>query len=109
MSTERLLDPSELQRQYLLWLRMKNCSTVTLESWKLRLKRFIKWCEERGVESLHGVTPDLLAAYRRWLFHYRNPKTGAALKFASQAAYLMPIRRFFAAPLRKTRQMCLLG
>lgn len=96
MSNECLLDPSELQRQYLLWLRMKNCSSVTLESWKLRLKRFSEWCEQRGVESLEGVTPDLLAAYRRWLFHYRNPRTGAALKFASQAAYLMPIRRWFA-------------
>lgn len=41
------------------------------------------------------VTPQIVAAYRRSLFHYRNPRTGNALKFDSQAHYLIPIRRWF--------------
>ena len=95
-SSGSLPTAAELQRQYLLWLRMRNCSPRTLESWNLRLGRFVQWCAERGVQSLAEVTPDLLAAYRRWLFHYRNPRTNAPLRFATQAAYLMPIRRWFA-------------
>jgi integrase/recombinase XerD len=36
-----------------------------------------------------------MAAYRRHLFYYRNPKTGLPLKFDTQAHYLTPIRRWF--------------
>jgi integrase/recombinase XerD len=38
----------------------------------------------------------LLSAYRRWLFHYRNPRTNEPLKFATQASYLIAVRRWFA-------------
>ena len=41
------------------------------------------------------ITSEIIAAYRRSLFHYRNPKTGAALKFDTQAHYLIPIRQWF--------------
>lgn len=36
-----------------------------------------------------------MAAYRRYLFHYRHPKTNAPLRFSTQASYLMSIRRWF--------------
>jgi len=95
-SSSDLPAPEELVRQYLLWMRMRNCSQVTLASWDFRLRRFNEWCAERGIDTLHDVTPDVVAAYRRWLYHYRNARTGAALKFATQAAYLTPICRWFA-------------
>jgi len=94
-SSSDLPAPAELVRQYLLWLRMRNSSPVTLASWDFRLRRFNEWCAERGIGSLVDVTPDVLAAYRRWLYHYRNERTGAALKFTTQAAYLTPICRWF--------------
>ena len=37
----------------------------------------------------------MLAAYLRYLFHYRNEKTNAPLKLSTQASYLMPLRRWF--------------
>jgi integrase/recombinase XerD len=40
------------------------------------------------------VTDELLAAYRRWLFYYRNARTNRPLKFTTQASYLMAIRRW---------------
>lgn len=87
--------PEHLKDQFLLWMRMRNCSERTIEFWAMNLRRFNAWCDERGVECVTAVTPELLAAYRRWLFHYRNPKTNAPLKFATQASYLMSVRRWF--------------
>ena len=86
---------SLLIQQFLTAVRMRNCSERTIHHWKFVLQRFIDWCHERSVESLSDVTPQLMAAYRRQLFYYRNPKTGAPLKFDTQAHYLTPIRRWF--------------
>jgi integrase/recombinase XerD len=85
-----------LKRQFLTSMQMRNCSPRTIESWEFRLRRFGAWCTERGIESLDDVTPELLAAYRRWLFHYRTARTGAPLRFATQAAYLIPLCRWCA-------------
>jgi integrase/recombinase XerD len=74
---------------------MRNCSERTIDHWKFVLHRFVDWCHERSIESLSDVTPQLMAAYRRHLFYYRNPKTGLPLKFDTQAHYLTPIRRWF--------------
>lgn len=90
-----LPDPDRLRAQYLEWMRMRNCSLRTIALWDFNLRRFLAWCGERGVDSVRQVTPELLAAYRRALFHYRNPKTGLALKFATQASYLTSVRRWF--------------
>jgi integrase/recombinase XerD len=59
------------------------------------LDRFHTWCVDRGIESVAEVTPAVLAAYRRYLFHYRNPKTGRALKYSTQTSYLISVRRWF--------------
>ncbi|WP_220498239.1 hypothetical protein, partial [Stieleria mannarensis] len=37
------------------------------------------------------ITPESLAAYRRWLYHYRNERTGKPLKFCTQASYLSAV------------------
>ena len=88
-------EPGILIHQYLQTLLMRNCSERTVNGWRYVLKRFTDWCEQRGIACMSEVTPKIIAAYRRSLFHYRNPKTGAALKFDTQAHYLIPIRRWF--------------
>lgn len=87
--------PEILRAQFLQWMRMRNCSERTLESWEFRIRRFSAWCADRGIECVTEVTADLLAAYRRHLFHYRNAKTNAPLKFSTQSSYLMSLRRWF--------------
>ena len=84
-----------LIHQFMQTMRMRNCSECTINAWQFVLKRFTTWCEDRGLECMSEISPDHLAAYRRSLFHYRNPKTGAPLKFDTQAHYLIPIRRWF--------------
>jgi len=87
--------PELLKASFLQWMRMRNCSERTLESWEFRIRRFNAWCTDRGIDCVTQVTPELLAAYRRHLFHYRNTKTNNPLKFSTQASYLMSLRRWF--------------
>jgi len=88
-------DPGLLAHQYLQTMLMRNCSERTVHSWRYVLKRFVTWCEERGIECMSEVTSDIIAAYRRSLFHYRIPRTGKPLAFTSQVHYLIPVRRWF--------------
>ncbi len=88
-------EPKLLIHQFMQSLRMRNCSERTIRSWDYVVRRFVNWCSERGIQFMEEVTHDHLAAYRRHLFHYRNPKTGNALKFDTQAHYLTPVRRWF--------------
>lgn len=87
--------PQALQAQFLQWMQMRNCSQRTIAAWKWNIDRFNLWCSQRGVECVSEVTADVLAAYRRYLFHYRNPKTNRPLKFNTQLSYLMAVRRWF--------------
>ena len=87
--------PQILIHQFLQTMRMRNCSERTIHSWRFVLKRFVSWCHERSLDCMSDITADHLAAYRRSLFHYRNPRTGAPLKFDTQAHYLIPLRRWF--------------
>ena len=48
------------------------------------------------------MTAEHLSAYRRSLFHYRNPRSGRPLKFATQAHYLIPVRCWFGWLLEST-------
>jgi integrase/recombinase XerD len=87
--------PRILIHQFLQTMLMRNCSQRTIASWRYKLNRFVSWLGERSIDCMSEVTPDLVSAYRRSLFHYRNPKTGLPLKFDTQASYLIPIRRWF--------------
>ena len=91
-----------LIHQFLQTMRMRNCSERTIRSWQYILVRFIEWCDQRGIECVSQVTDEHVSAYRRSLFHYRNPRTGQPLKFATQAHYLMPVRRWFRWLLENT-------
>lgn len=93
--SENLPSPQILQAQYLQWMRMRNFSPRTVEAWEKNIERFNQWCAQRGVECVGQVTDELLYAYRRWLFHYRNARTNRPLKFTTQASYLIAVRRWF--------------
>lgn len=90
-----LPEPKILIHQYLQTMRMRNCSERTIDCWRYKLNRFISWLAERSIDCMSDVTSDLVGAYRRSLFHYRNPRTGKPLKFDTQASYLIPIKRWF--------------
>jgi len=87
--------PEMLKDHFLQWMRMRNRTDRTLEAWEYRIRRFNRWCTDRGVECVAQVTADLLTAYRRHLFHYRNERTNKPLKFSTQTSYLLSISRWF--------------
>ena len=90
-----LPEPKMLIHQFLQAMRMRNCSERTIISWRSILNRFVDWLDQRSIDCLSSVTMEHVAAYRRSLFHYRNPRTGKPLKFNTQAHYLIPLRRWF--------------
>ena len=85
----------QLQREYLRHMILNNCSERTLEYWAMNLRRFNTWCDARGIEAVTEVTAEILKSYRQHLFHYRNEATGRKLKFSTQHAYLIVVRRWF--------------
>ena len=95
MKAKNLPEPKILIHQFLQTMRMRNCSERTTASWQYVINRFVSWLNQRSIDCLSQVTASHLAAYRRSLFHYRNPKTGKPLKFDTQAHYLIPVRRWF--------------
>ena len=90
-----LPEPKILTHQFLQTMRMRNCSERTIQAWTYILNRFVSWCDERSITCMSEINEEHVAAYRRSLFHYRNPKTGKPLTFDTQAHYLIPIRRWF--------------
>jgi integrase/recombinase XerD len=75
-------------------MRMRNCSERTIHYWSGSIRHFLRWCDERGVSCVSQITPALMQAFRRYLYHYRNRRTQLPLKFATQASYLMAVRRW---------------
>lgn len=94
-------DPSDprgfavLAAAFLDWMRIKNYSERTVGNRETYLRYFIEWCEERGVTQPAEVTKAILERYQRWLYHYRNEKSGLAMSFRSQHVRLVPVRAFF--------------
>jgi len=87
--------PELLKVTYLQWMKMRNNSPRTLVHWEYSIRRFIQWCTDRGIECVTQVTRQILEAYRRYLFHYRNPKTGKPIAFSTQLKYLNSVTRWF--------------
>lgn len=83
--------PVVLLSRYFCHLKMNNWSAATIARRDYVLTKFIAWSSERGIDSVTEATPELLAAYRRWLYHYRNDRTGKPLKFCTQASYLKTV------------------
>lgn len=95
MFGEKPVELTALKDLFVLSLQYRNVSPNTIASWIFRTGKFIRWCQQREVHEIADVTPELLLGYRRYLFHYRNARTGKPLKFCTQASYLIPLRSWF--------------
>lgn len=84
-----------LRQHYLQVRRMQNCSLTTIRLWNYNLGRFLTWCDERGMSLATELTAQHLSAFRRYLFHYRHPKTGKPLQFDTQGKFIYALRSFF--------------
>ena len=80
--------------RYLLDLKLRNYSARTIESNTSQLARFVGWCNEREINTPSDLTEDVIAGYRRYLYHHLNERTGKPLHVNSQAHMLINLRSF---------------
>jgi integrase/recombinase XerD len=80
--------------RFLEWFASRGYSPRTTQIRADTLKRFIRWCDERGITRPQDVTRPILERYRRHLYHYRK-ENGEPLSFATQQQRLIPLRTFF--------------
>jgi len=79
---------------HLEWMLVKAYSADTVRSSRPALRRFITWCDERGLRAPADITKQVLERYQRHLFYYRKPD-GKPLSLATQASHLAPLRLWF--------------
>jgi integrase/recombinase XerD len=81
-------------RLFLEWSAAMNYSPDTNKTRNTCIRRFITWCEARGLARPQDVTASILERYRRYLFHYRKTN-GNPLSFSTQHSHLAPLKAFF--------------
>jgi integrase/recombinase XerD len=84
---------SELFRQFLDATAARGYSSSTVISRKAALRRFIAWCEERGLTPT-DITLPILERYQRHLHHYRK-YDDTPLASVTQQQRLLAITAFF--------------
>lgn len=76
------------------WMGMTGYSFDTVRARRQSLRRFIAWCDERGLHQPADVTKAVLERYQRHLFYYRK-SDGAPLTLGSQHGALAPLKTWF--------------
>lgn len=79
----------------------RNFSPRTVQMHDFHLARFIVFCEERGITSVHDVTRPVVVRFQRFLFYYRS-KRGRPLGVSSQSQALGAVRQMFRYLTRAT-------
>ena len=79
---------------FLEWSAAIGLSPRTVDIRLRMLKRFIHWCDERGLDRPQDINRPILERYRRYLYHYRKTN-GEPISFATQQQRLVPIKAFF--------------
>ena len=77
------------------WLAIKNYSPATIQNRKNYLHYFFNWCEERELIYPSEITKPIIERYQKYLYHYRQKRTGEPLTFGSQHTHICPIKAFF--------------
>jgi integrase/recombinase XerD len=79
---------------YNAWRRMKAQSEHTITRDTSTLLRFIRFCEERGINDPQAVTREFLERYQKYLSRLTTSK-GQALSVRAQLSYILSFRGFF--------------
>jgi integrase/recombinase XerD len=85
---------SRALREFLDACGAQGIAARTLDQRQRATRRFILWCQDRGLAQPGEITLPILERYQRHLYHYRKPD-GAPLAFSSQVAELAPLRAYF--------------
>ncbi|WP_284285438.1 tyrosine-type recombinase/integrase, partial [Marinibactrum halimedae] len=75
-------------------LLLRNYSALALKRRENTLRRFIGWCDERGLNDPQTITKPILESYQRYLYFYRQ-ENGEPLSPTTRGRYISFIRHFF--------------
>jgi integrase/recombinase XerD len=84
------------------WMLMTGYTEDTVRSRRIAIRRFIAWCDERGLADPREITKPILERYQRHLFYYRKPD-GTPLTLGTQHSSLAPLKTFFKWLARENR------
>jgi integrase/recombinase XerD len=76
------------------WMLVTGYSPDTVRARRIAIRRFIVWCEERGITDPREITKPVMDRYQRHLFYYRK-EDGKPLTAGSQFGALAPLKTFF--------------
>jgi len=76
------------------WMLVTGYSADSVRTRRTSLRRFILWCDERGVTRPADITKAVLERYQRHLFYYRKAD-GRPLTIGSQHGCLAPLKTWF--------------
>ena len=75
-------------------LRIREFSERTLQRRNSNLRKFILWCDERGLEKPQDITKPILEGYQKHLYYYRQDN-GEPLTVISRNQYLQDVKQWF--------------
>jgi integrase/recombinase XerD len=82
------------EREYETCALTAGRSKHTVRSQVMAIRRFILWCDERGLMRPQDITRPILERYQRHLYHYRK-RNGAPLSVTAQLGLLTPLQAWF--------------
>lgn len=80
--------------RYLEAMAIRNYSPKTLQRRESDLRRFVGWCDDRGLSHPQEITKPILERYQKHLYYYRQAN-GEPLSMGSQSYYVASVRQFF--------------
>ena len=75
-------------------MQLRNYSKSTLHRRESDIRRFVGWCDERGIDQPQDVTKPILERYQKHLYYYRQAN-GEPLSPTSRNHYITSIKQFF--------------
>jgi integrase/recombinase XerD len=93
---------TRVMEEHFEWMLITGYSEDTVRARRISLRRFIRWCDERGLADPKDITQPILERYQRYLFYYRNAD-GQPMTLGSQGGYLAPLKTLFKWLTREHR------
>lgn len=93
----RPLDPDGIApylADHLQWLTVTGYSADTISRRETALRRFVEWCDARGLNHPNQISKPILERYQRHLYYYRKAD-GQPLTLGTQHSLLAPLKTFF--------------
>jgi integrase/recombinase XerD len=76
------------------WMLVTGYTPYSVKGRRIAIRRFIAWCDERGIEKPTDISKAILERYQRYLYYYRKTN-GEPLSIGTQAGHLAPLKTWF--------------